>query len=74
MGRLSSFMAGILSGAIVGGVTALLLAPMAGDELIEEARERADQLIANVRATVDAERKRLEEELASLKRGEIEVT
>jgi gas vesicle protein len=68
-----SFLAGLLSGALVGGVAALLFAPMSGDELQAEARSRVDRVVADVKKAVEQERRRLEDELESLKRGEIQV-
>jgi gas vesicle protein len=73
MQRFFSFLAGLLSGAIVGAVAALLLAPMSGEELISEARTRADGLVTDVKTAIADERKRLEAEFEALKRGEIQV-
>lgn len=73
MQRFFSFLAGLLSGVIVGAVAALLLAPMSGEELVSEARTRADGLVTDVKTAIADERKRLEAELEALKRGEIQV-
>lgn len=74
MRRLTSFLSGILSGAVVGAIAAILLAPASGKEMIGGIQGRADQLVDNLKLTVEQERRRLENELASLKRGEIQVS
>lgn len=74
MRRLTSFLSGILSGALVGATAAILLAPASGKEMIGGIQGRADQLVDNLKTAVEQERRRLETELASLKRGEIQVS
>lgn len=74
MKRIISFLSGVLSGAVVGSVVAILLAPSSGKEMIGGIQGRADQLVDNLKAAVEQERQRLEAELASLKRGEIQVS
>ena len=74
MNRLISFMSGLFSGAVVGAVIAILFAPASGKEMISDIQGRADQLVDEVKSTVERERQRLEAELASLKRGEIQVS
>ena len=74
MQRFFSFLAGIFSGALVGAVVALLLAPLTGDEMRSEVQARADKLMQDIRTAVEDERKRLEGELEALKRGEIQVS
>jgi gas vesicle protein len=69
-----SFMSGILSGAAVGAIAAILLAPTSGKEMIGGIQGRADQMVDNLKTAVEQERQRLESELASLKRGEIQVS
>jgi gas vesicle protein len=73
MQRFLNFMAGLLIGALVGAVAALLLAPMRGEQLRAEAQNRADKLVGDIRSAVEEERKRLEAELEALKRGEIKL-
>lgn len=68
-----SFIFGLLSGALVGVAAAMLLAPSSGDELRSSISNRAEGALANFRTTVEQERRKLEEELESLKRGEIEL-
>jgi gas vesicle protein len=74
MQRFFSFLAGVFSGLIVGAVVALLLAPMSGDDLRKQMQERSDELVSDVKSAIEEERKKLQDELESLKRGEIPVT
>ncbi|MBN1429748.1 MAG: YtxH domain-containing protein [Anaerolineae bacterium] len=74
MKRFISFLSGVLSGAVVGATVAILIAPASGKEMIGDIQGRADQLVDDLKLTVERERQRLEAELASLKRGEIQVS
>ena len=74
MSKFFSFLGGLLIGALVGSVIALLYAPMSGDQLRGEAQSRAEDVITDIRTAVAEERKRLETELEALKRGEIQLT
>lgn len=74
MSKFISFLVGLLAGAAVGAVLALLFAPMSGQELRAEAQAQTGKVIKDVRDAVAEERKRLEEELEALKRGEIQLT
>ena len=74
MSRFFSFMAGLLAGAFVGAVLALLFAPTSGEELREQAQVRAEKVVDDVKQAVAEERKRLESEFEALKRGEIQLT
>ena len=52
--RTISFLAGALCGSVVGAVAALLLAPMAGEELRARVRVEVDHLVGEARqAAVD---------------------
>jgi len=73
MRRFFSFMIGVISGALVGAVAVLLLTPESGEELRAGVRERFENLVEEVRSAAATERKRLETQLDSLKRGEISV-
>lgn len=72
MRRFFNFLAGALCGALVGGVTALLLAPYSGEELRDRARERADSLRHEVRDAYEARVAQMEAELEGL-RGRLQV-
>ena len=65
-----SFVAGALCGALVGAVTALLLAPMSGQKLQTEARGQFDHVWHDARAAAEAKRAQLEAQLAALKRSQ----
>jgi gas vesicle protein len=67
MGKVTGFLAGVMSGAIVGSVAALLLAPMSGRELQTRTRERLDSLVDDAREAAETKRLQLESQLAALK-------
>jgi len=64
-----SFLMGVLSGAIVGAVIAILLAPRSGDELQGQMRARVQELIEEGRRAAAARRSELESQLEAFKRG-----
>ncbi len=64
-----SFLMGVLSGAIVGAVIAILLAPRSGDELQGQMRARVQELIEEGRRAAAARRAELESQLEAFKRG-----
>ena len=70
MSRFLSFIAGVISGALVGSVTALLLAPTSGEELRQQSLERADQFRSDVQMAYEARVAQLEAELARLRKSE----
>ncbi len=74
MSKFISFLVGLLTGAAVGALLALLFAPMSGQDLRAQAQSQTGKVIKSVRDAVAEERKRLEEELEALKRGEIQLT
>ena len=67
MRKFFAFLAGILCGAVVGGATALLLAPMSGKDLQDEIAVRIYQLKVEIEAAVDEQEKRLRAEFERLK-------
>ena len=67
MSRMTSFLAGVMSGAVVGSVAALLLAPISGRELQSRARERFDTLVEDARSAAETKRVQLEAQLEALK-------
>ncbi len=68
MQRAISFLAGMMCGAVVGAVSALLLAPSSGLELREDVRGRVDEVLAEGRQAAEERRAELEAQLAALKR------
>ena len=69
MRKMVNFLAGVLAGALIGSVAALLLAPEAGGELRERVRARGQQLIAEAKRAAAAQRAEMEAQLESFKRG-----
>ena len=67
MGKITGFLAGLMSGAIVGAVAALLLAPSSGRELQSRARKQFDTLVEDAKTAAETKRVQLEAQLASLK-------
>jgi gas vesicle protein len=67
MRKFFAFLAGILCGAVVGGATALLLAPMSGRDLQHEIAVRIDQLKAEIETAVAEQEKRLRAEFERMK-------
>ncbi len=70
MQRTLSFLAGVISGLIVGAVSALLFAPESGIDLREHTREWLDDAMAEARDAAAAKRVELTEQFEALKRGE----
>lgn len=60
MGKVLGFMAGAVCGALVGAVTALLLTPASGEELIRGAEERWQLTLEEARQARDEKRQQLE--------------
>jgi hypothetical protein len=73
MQRFFAFLTGIFSGALIGVAAALLLAPMSGERLRNQAQGQLQSRIDDIRTAVEQERSRLEAELEALKRGEIKI-
>lgn len=67
MRKMMGFLAGAICGALVGSVSALLLAPMSGKELQHQARDRFDDLVDDARGAAEAKRVQLKAQLETLK-------
>ncbi len=67
MRKFFSFLAGLLCGAVVGGATALLLAPMSGSDLQDEIVVRIDHLKAELETAVAEQEQRLRAEFERMK-------
>jgi len=65
--RLISFIAGVMTGAIVGATIALLIAPTSGDELRGQITTRAQSIRDEVTEAAAARRAELEQQLAALR-------
>lgn len=68
MRRLMNFFAGALCGALVGAVTALLLAPTSGEELQTRIGDQMKSMSDEIRAAYENRVAQLEAELASLRK------
>ncbi len=66
MRRLLAFAGGILSGATVGILVALLFTPASGDEMRDDLHQRKQNALMAGRAAAAARRAELEAELASM--------
>lgn len=67
MRRMFGFLIGIFTGALVGGVIALLLAPESGEHLRGQLRDRGQTFLNDIRHTADARRIELRGRLDSLR-------
>jgi gas vesicle protein len=67
MRRFMNFMAGAFIGALIGSVTAILLAPGSGEELRLQIQERAESFRDEVKDAYQARVTQLEAELESLR-------
>jgi len=68
MRRFFSFLSGVVTGAIVGAVVALLFAPSSGEELLSDVQGRAATLRDEVRSAAQSRRAELEKQLADLRK------
>jgi len=66
MNRFMAFAAGALCGALVGAVVALLLTPMSGAEMQEQARTRFEEIAEEGRKAAEQRRAELERQLRQL--------
>jgi gas vesicle protein len=67
MRRFSMFLAGTICGAAVGAITALLLAPTSGEELRNQARDRALSIRDEIIEAYETRTAQLEAELEGLR-------
>ena len=67
MRRFTSFIAGAMCGALIGSITAILLAPYSGEELREQFQARTSAFREEVREAYNARVAQLEAELEQLR-------
>ena len=70
MTKFFGFLAGLMCGAIVGAVAALLLTPESGSQLRSAAQQRFDELRAEGRKAAEQRRSELMGEFEAMKRGD----
>lgn len=63
------FLSGLIVGALVGVVTALLLTPQSGEDFQRQVRERAEQIIEEGRRAAAERRAELEAQFAQAKQA-----
>ena len=68
MRRFMNFLAGAMCGALVGAITALLLAPTSGEELQARINEQMKSMSDEIRSAYENRVAQLEAELASLRK------
>jgi gas vesicle protein len=68
MRRFMNFLAGAMCGALVGAVTALLLAPTSGEELQTRIGDQMKSMSDEIRAAYENRMAQMEAELASLRK------
>jgi len=66
MRRFMNFLAGTICGALVGSVTALLMAPSSGETLQQRLQDRILSLKNEIREAYDSKMAQLEAELETL--------
>jgi gas vesicle protein len=69
MRKTLSFLIGVVAGALVGAVVAILLAPASGSELQEQIRNRVQALIEEGKKAAAARQEELAVQLDAFKRG-----
>lgn len=67
MSKIFSFLAGVLSGSVVGATAAILLAPESGEELRADARARWEEAIGEARSAMERTRRQKELEFERMK-------
>lgn len=67
MNRFLSFFVGVMLGSLVGGTIAILLAPVSGEQLRVQMRDRAMTLQDEVKKAAAARRAELEQQLAAMR-------
>jgi gas vesicle protein len=73
MRRFVALMAGLLTGALVGGVLALLFAPTSGKNFQQQVSDMVDRFTSNIRQAADERRTDLESELEKLRQPHVKL-
>lgn len=67
MNKFINFVTGAAIGGLIGATTALLLAPVSGEELQAQIKEQVEQIQLEVRTAASDRRSELEEQLSTLR-------
>jgi gas vesicle protein len=67
MRKAFNFLAGLMTGSVVGAAIAILLAPSSGEDIRTQLQDRAMHLKDEVKAVAEARRAELERELKALR-------
>ena len=70
MNKIFAFFAGMMCGAVVGGVAALLLTPASGEDLRVGATSRLDEAVREMRQAMDERRIELESQFQQMTKKE----
>ncbi len=69
MNKALNFMAGALCGALVGAVTALLLAPASGEQLRDDVITRWEEALNEARTAMEEARRDMQEQFEQMQQG-----
>jgi gas vesicle protein len=70
MNKTLNFLAGLLTGGFVGAAVALLYAPMSGEDLREQARQRFEDAKAEAERAANEQRVHMQHEFDAMKQSE----
>ncbi len=73
MGKVLVFMSGVIAGAILGGVVAILMTPQSGENLRGQARQRYQDALEAGKKAADERKQQLINEYEAMKRGEVQI-
>ncbi|MHB0924323.1 MAG: YtxH domain-containing protein [Bellilinea sp.] len=73
MRRFVALFAGLLTGALIGSILALLFAPSSGKNLQEKISDAVDRLAGEVRTAAAERRQELESELEKLRQRQVKL-
>ena len=70
MRKMMNFVTGVLCGATIGAVLALLMAPYSGADLQSQIRSQVEELVEKGRQAANIKQAELETQLEAFKRGQ----
>lgn len=69
MNKVFTFLAGVICGALVGGATALLLAPSSGEKLRADVVTRWEEALAEARQAMEETRLEMQQQFEQMQKG-----